>query len=134
MKCFVVAATILFSVFCTCTGFSQEQYVVESLDSLITPKKVSMKRLVNNTYKLDGTFVETEGYFLRGRQLFAIADKNDKNNSHKLWLDTDPDLWADWDKMASKKVMVRGKVSARRKGYLGVYKCTLENVYFVQEL
>lgn len=134
IKCSKTAGLLVFFLLYAAATKAQEAYVVEALDSTISPKKISIKKLVSNTYKHNGAFIETEGYFLSGKQLFAIADKNDKNNSNKLWLDTDPDLWADWDKVLSKKIMVRGKVSAKRKGYLGMYRCTLENVYFVQEL
>lgn len=137
---FVSSLTIslLIIMLFSCTAKNSLTFKVDTLDSSINAKKISISNLAVNYKKYQGQYIETTGEFCQAFEEFAIyTDKNLINRKAKgFWLRSSKYLNIDnsvFEKMNGKRVTIKGIIDTTSKGHLGYYLATIKEIYFWQQ-
>ncbi|MEO6456437.1 MAG: hypothetical protein ABIN97_20340 [Ginsengibacter sp.] len=143
MRLIYILPSLIFLLFAfeRCTTKEKFSYSIPSLDSTITPKKISITQLVNQYKSLDGQYIETEGTYFSAFEEFAIyTDKKFLSNERDgFWMDVNKNLvtdnkdWNRIDKKQGAKILIRGRVDTASHGHLHGYLSTITNIYFFKE-
>jgi len=103
-----------------------------------TAFKVDLLSLIKNIDKYDKKWVETSGNVIAIFEIFSIIPdeqiKITREGYPAIWLDTDNKLKVNSEYLNGKKFLLRGKVNVNRKGHMGQYQGTLENIYYLKQL
>jgi hypothetical protein len=84
---------------------------------------------------MDGKVVSLDGFFSYNFEDIALYPSRTDYERGGIWIDFDDNIFQDslLKKINAKKIKITGTLNYNRKGHLGFYICTLQNVLCVKE-
>ena len=125
----------LLILFFACRTSPKLSFDVPALDTTIHPTKISLSDLAKDYKAYNGKYIETEGTFHSHFEQFAVfTDKKFlTSKTQAFWLDLNRKLQIPeeaFGKMNGQQIRIKGKIDMTRKGHLGQYIATIDNIYY----
>lgn len=140
---------VIFSVFLTSCTHPKKTYISDC-GADIAFKHLSFTQLVDSMQKYDQQYVEVAGTYKEGKNQSALFNDSlfvNHSSKHAVWVNFSQDcpLYLSGTRIGlfeynngkftqinNKKIIIRGKVDMKQKGYSGSYKGCIDRVSFVK--